>query len=171
VSVEDFIPGLEDVKSLHRVQRGAIRGLSNLRTEEAWKKLVDIFKGYETPNFVRNTLALALANCSIWLKDEQKEKTIDLLIKATQEDMDRIRMAAASSLQQLEAKSAIRALEDMKALHPYQDQVAIDKIILKIREKVDQSSPKELQTTINDLTKQVSDLVQRIEKLEALKLD
>jgi hypothetical protein len=171
VSVEDFIPGLEDVKSLHRVQRGAIRGLSNLRTEEAWKKLVDIFEGYETPNFVRNTLALALANCSIWLKDEQKEKTIDLLIKATQEDMDRIRMAAASSLQQLEAKSAIRALEDMKALHPYQDQVAIDKIILKIREKVDQSSPKELQTTINDLTKQVSDLVQRIEKLEALKLD
>lgn len=166
VELSDFDEAFKTPGFLHRVTRGALIGLGNVRSKKALKKLIQITEEYETPNYLRNTLFASLASAASWTKGKKRTKVIKLLEAGTQEEMDRIRMSAARGLRLLKAKSSLRVLDDMKALHPHQDIVAIENIQKQIRLTKDAEEMKELQITIEDLKKEIATIKDDLEKLK-----
>lgn len=148
------------VKHVGFAHTGIVMGFASLRTAEASEFMLGQLPYGKASERVRPTLATALGMIGDHVEKPLRTRIVDALTDALRDPTLRVRKAAASALSMLRAGSG--AINAMAAPLSWQEQVAMSRLAKAAGKPED---PK-----VGALEKQVSELSEKLRKLEA-KLD
>jgi hypothetical protein len=153
---------------IHRlVASGAIGGLGQLGTVEAFEWLAARLAYGELPEQNRPAAAQSLGACAARLERDARARAGDALTDLTRDSNSRVRMAAAGALAGLRAPGAAAALASLKTLQPNQDAPKIQRWIDALAKGGPGEEAVKLQKRCEKLEEQVRKMDARIQDLEA----
>jgi aminopeptidase N len=149
------------------VASGAIGGLGQLGTTEAFDWLSARLAYGELPEQTRPAAAQALGACAARLERDARLRAGDALVDLTRDPNSRVRMAAAGAATGLRAPGAAAALASLKTLQPNQDAPKIQRWIDALAKGAPGEESRKLTDRCEKLEEQVRKMDARIQDLEA----
>jgi aminopeptidase N len=151
----------------HLVASGAIGGLGQSATMEAFEWLAGRLAYGELPEPNRPAAAQALGACASRLERNARARAGDALVDLTRDPNSRVRMAAAGALVGLRAPGAAAALASLKTLQPNQDAPEIQRWIDALAKGAPAEETRKLTERCEKLEEQIRKMDARIQDLEA----
>ncbi len=149
------------------VRNGALAGLGRLRSARAHAQLAARIAYGAEPDAARPAAVGALGASAATASRELRERAIETLIDLTRDRRPRVRMRAAEALADLDAGSAIPALEALKSAQPAQDHPLIERRIARLRAGIAGEEIPALRKRCEEIDARYRKLEERLQNLEA----
>ncbi len=145
-------------------QQGAVLGLAHSRQKGALKELIKI--GSVSQQYrVRKSAMHAIGQLAVYLDASDRKEAIHFLIKTLNDKDTAVAECAAHALCAAKATESATHVEEFKARLPHQFKVSLDRSIASMNTPEKDANAK-LSKQVNDLKKELSGLIGRLEKLE-----
>lgn len=165
--IERLIEASRDDGWMGIVRRGAIRGLALTRSPQAMAELQGRIAYGTEPDVTRDVVVASQASLFLWTDKPLRRPTEERLVELTRDPRLEVRMAAARALVNLDARSAIPALEALKGTVADQEWPEVDGWIATLRKSGGGADSAKQREEIKELRRTVRGLEERLSGLEA----